>query len=68
MRAAGGSGEGAGPFPWDEAIAFGLSRLRLPPDAFWALTPRELMLMAGAGSGAEPMDRATLAQLMARFD
>lgn len=29
-------------FPWSEAMAFGLGVLRLPPGAFWAMTPREL--------------------------
>ena len=31
-----------GPFPWSEAIGFGLGVLRLAPDAFWRMTPREL--------------------------
>jgi uncharacterized phage protein (TIGR02216 family) len=30
------------PFPWEEAMAFGLGRLRLSPQSFWAMTPREL--------------------------
>ena len=33
---------GATPFPWDEAIGLGLGVLRLSPDAFWRMTPREL--------------------------
>ena len=32
------------PFPWDEAIGFGLGVLRLSPHAFWSMTPRELAL------------------------
>ena len=32
------------PFPWDEAIGFGLGVLRLSPQAFWSMTPRELAL------------------------
>ena len=30
------------PFAWDRAMAFGLGVLKLPPAAFWAMTPREL--------------------------
>lgn len=49
----------------------GLARLRLHPDSFWRLTPRELMLMAGqdggAGDGAAMLDRAGLDALIARF-
>lgn len=55
-------------FPWDEVMAFGLGALRLSPDAFWAMTPRELAAAheGQAGRGARPMDRATLDRLMAR--
>ncbi len=28
------------PFPWREAIGFGLGVLRLSPAQFWAMTPR----------------------------
>ena len=30
------------PFPWKQAIGFGLGVLHLSPDAFWRMTPREL--------------------------
>jgi uncharacterized phage protein (TIGR02216 family) len=56
------------PFPWDEAIGFGLGVLKLPPAEFWRMTPRELALAAKAlnpQSGA--LDRAALTQLMQRF-
>lgn len=37
-------------FPWDGLMGLGLGVLRLPPSAFWAMTPRELMAAAqGAG-------------------
>lgn len=57
-------------FPWGEAMAFGLGRLRLAPDAFWAMTPRELAaahkgLCGRAHSGAP--DRAGLDALMRSF-
>lgn len=57
------------PFPWDEAIGFGLGILRLPPDAFWNMTPRELALAIDAVTGrkAAPFARDTLDNLMARF-
>jgi uncharacterized phage protein (TIGR02216 family) len=57
------------PFPWDEAIGFGLGVLRLSPQALWAMTPRELALAIRAvrGPAHEPMDRAALDELMTRF-
>lgn len=56
-------------FPWREAMAFGLGRLRLPARDFWALTPRELAcaMEAVLGPPRIPMDRAGLKALMARF-
>ncbi|HEY7644688.1 MAG TPA: rcc01693 family protein [Hyphomicrobiales bacterium] len=59
------------PFPWDDAIAAGLGLLRLPPAAFWSMTPRELALALRGASGlpAAPASfaRADLASLMQRF-
>ncbi len=56
------------PFPWDEAIGFGLGVLRLSPSAFWAMTPRELALAIRAVTGvAAPMRRSELDDLMTRF-
>ena len=57
------------PFPWKQAIGFGLGILRLSPNAFWAMTPRELALAieAAVGRGSEPLPRAALAELMKRF-
>jgi uncharacterized phage protein (TIGR02216 family) len=42
--------------------------LRLAPDAFWRMTPRELAcaIRAVRGHGA-PLQRSDLARLMARF-
>ncbi|MDT3687339.1 MAG: phage tail assembly chaperone [Pseudorhodoplanes sp.] len=56
------------PFPWDEAIGFGLGVLRLSPDAFWKMTPRELALaiQAVTGRGA-PLAREQFDQMMTRF-
>jgi len=57
------------PFPWREAIGFGLGVLRLPPDAFWRMTPRELALAIRAVRGpvTPPLARRELDELMARF-
>ncbi|WP_237155550.1 rcc01693 family protein [Oryzibacter oryziterrae] len=48
-------------------IGFGLGVLRLPPDAFWDLTPRELAraIEAVRPRGASPMDRRALDALIA---
>ena len=57
------------PFPWKDAIGFGLGVLKLPPDAFWRMTPRELAaaIEAVRGRTAAPLPRATLDDLMRRF-
>jgi uncharacterized phage protein (TIGR02216 family) len=52
-------------------MAAGLGLLRLPPDAFWSMTPRELAAalrgLLGPSSPDAPLPRAALAQLMSRF-
>jgi uncharacterized phage protein (TIGR02216 family) len=56
------------PFPWDAAIGFGLGVLKLSPDAFWRMTPRELALAIEAARGrSAPLERRTLDELMARY-
>lgn len=57
------------PFPWAEAMQLGLGVLRLPPDQFWRMTPRELAAaIAGRRGGATPpLDRAALDELMQRY-
>jgi uncharacterized phage protein (TIGR02216 family) len=50
-------------------IGFGLGTLRLAPDAFWKMTPRELAFaieMLTGRTGA-PLARAELSALMTRF-
>lgn len=56
------------PFPWKQAIGFGLGVLRLSPQQFWSMTPRELSYAIEAVTGgiASP-DRSALAQLMKRY-
>ena len=53
-------------FPWNAALAFGLGRLRLAPEVFWRMTPRELTALAGPAA-APPLRRDELAALMRRF-
>jgi uncharacterized phage protein (TIGR02216 family) len=57
------------PFPWREAMGFGFGVLRLSPEAFWAMTPRELAYAIETLTGpiAQPMDRSALRDLMTRF-
>ena len=56
------------PFPWKQAIGFGLGVLRLSPEQFWRMTPRELSYAIEAVTGrTAPLDRNALAQLMKRY-
>jgi uncharacterized phage protein (TIGR02216 family) len=57
------------PFPWDEAMQFGFGVLRLSPEAFWRMTPRELAqaVIAVRGQGVTPLDRGGFDELMQRF-
>lgn len=57
------------PFPWSEAMRFGLGVLRLPPRDFWAMTPRELAAAWGAimGDRTGPLGRSELDRLMETF-
>lgn len=57
------------PFPWNDAMGFGLGVLKLPPDAFWRMTPRELAAAIAAvrGRTAPPLARAALDDLMRRY-
>jgi uncharacterized phage protein (TIGR02216 family) len=56
------------PFPWQQAIGFGLGVLRLSPDQFWRMTPRELAAAIRAVTGdRSPLTRATFDQLLKRF-
>ena len=59
------------PFPWEEAMGFGLGVLRLSSEAFWAMTLPELAAAArsarGLPAGAMPFDRMALETLMTLF-
>lgn len=52
---------------WTGLMRLGLQGLRLTPDAFWALSPIELLVMLGAAGGTPPVTRARLEDLVARF-
>ena len=52
---------------WAALIRLGLVDLRLSPGRFWALTPAELMLMAGCGGEVASLSRTGFADLAASF-
>ncbi|PTQ68551.1 putative phage protein (TIGR02216 family) [Celeribacter persicus] len=56
-----------GGFEWPALMRLGIRGLGLKPAEFWALTPAELLLMLGAGSGTAPMGRARLEELARAF-
>jgi uncharacterized phage protein (TIGR02216 family) len=45
----------------------GMQGLGLAPEAFWRLTPAELLVMLGDAPEATPLGRAGLDALIARF-
>ena len=56
--------------PWEALIAFGLGRLRLPPDQFWALSFLEFRALLPAGPAAglnTTIARVTLENLVKRY-
>lgn len=48
-------------------MRLGLTLLRLPPDAFWAMTPRELAACLTPPASAGACSRTGLESLMHRF-
>lgn len=58
---------------WPALMRLGLGALRLPPEAFWSMTPGEFRrALEGAGlvpisGGARSLDRGRLVELMAAF-
>jgi uncharacterized phage protein (TIGR02216 family) len=57
------------PFPWPQVLAIGLGVLRLPPEQFWHMTPREFAAAVRGLYGAPlaPIDRASFEALVRRF-
>lgn len=41
--------------------------LRLTPEQFWALTPAELMLMAGIDNGGASLSRGAFSELLTLY-
>jgi uncharacterized phage protein (TIGR02216 family) len=57
----------SGGFDWPALMRAGIQGLGLAPEAFWRLTPAELLLMLGEAEGAAPMRRDAFEALVARF-
>lgn len=58
-------------FSWGNAMRLGLGVMRLPPNVFWAMTPREFEAAVSGAMGFEDgpgcMTASTLQTLMNRF-
>ena len=55
-------------FPWDAVMHAGLGLLRLEPDAFWRMSPREFAAACGAlRDGGRAPARGVLDTLMKRY-
>ncbi len=56
-------------FPWAQVMGIGFGLLRLSPDAFWRLTPRELASAIAMLAPPRPpaLGRSDLQALMTRF-
>lgn len=54
-------------FDWPKLMRAGMRDLGLKPWEFWQLTPAELQLLLGEGSGQRPLGRSRLDELMAAF-
>ena len=54
-------------FDWPGLMRAGSGGLGLRPGGCWALTPAELALMLGPGSGAVPLSRGRLDELQKHF-
>ncbi len=68
-----GTDRASGAVDWPALMRLGLGALKLPPEAFWSMTPGEFRrALEGAGlvpvgGGARSMDRGRLTELMAAF-
>jgi uncharacterized phage protein (TIGR02216 family) len=60
---------GPRPFPWADVMAIGFGLLRLSPEVFWSMTPREFERAYSAlrPRGALPPSRSELEKLMRTF-
>ena len=59
----------SGRIDWAALMRAGLGEMRLAPETFWAMTPREFDAAANPWRAlqAEPMDRDAFAALRARY-
>jgi uncharacterized phage protein (TIGR02216 family) len=56
------------PFPWRDAIGFGLGVLKLSPESFWRMTPRELACAIEAVRGrGTALARSDFEKLMQKY-
>lgn len=57
------------PFPWHAAMGFGFGVLRLSPETFWRMTPRELAhaVRAVRGPITTPLARKDFDALLRAF-
>ena len=57
------------PFPWDAAMGFGFGVLKLSPETFWRMTPRELAhaVRAVRGPTTAPLARTDFDALLRAF-
>lgn len=59
------------PFPWQSIMQLGLGRLRIPPEQFWAMSPRELSAalagLLGPSPSRVPLSRREFDGLAQRF-
>jgi uncharacterized phage protein (TIGR02216 family) len=69
LKAAGAGRPAPDAFPWERVMRLGLGVLRLSPDAFWRMTPRELSAAVGGLFPSRPgsLARTDFAKLMQRF-
>jgi len=51
-------------FPWADVYRLGVLELRLSPNDFWTLTPRELAVLLGSMPAGQRTMRAELVSLM----
>jgi uncharacterized phage protein (TIGR02216 family) len=54
-------------FDWAALMRAGVRGAGLSPEAFWRLTPVELLVVLGVDRGAAPLTRARLADLARAF-
>lgn len=52
---------------WPELMKHGIGGLRMKPEAFWSLTPAELMMLSGRANSGRPIDRNEFDALIRSF-